>query len=186
WYSSFLLNRSESLPQIGVLAVEVSSIAVTTQVYCRWVPSRSAMMTGRAFETIVELSTATSSASTSPHIARMIWRCVIGDSEEVRGSCGASSAESATASRTVALVIELLPSPTARCRPPPCRSGNGECPTLLFPAICPVRGPRRPSNRTTRPEGPWLCGVPVPRPPVRRLRSLAAATPDDRRGPVDG
>ncbi len=32
WYSIFLLNRSESLPQIGVVTVEVSSIAVTTHV----------------------------------------------------------------------------------------------------------------------------------------------------------
>ena len=33
WTSSFLLNRSESLPQIGVVAVIASSEAVTTQVY---------------------------------------------------------------------------------------------------------------------------------------------------------
>jgi uncharacterized membrane protein len=32
WTSSFLLNRSASLPQIGVVAVVVSSVAVTTQV----------------------------------------------------------------------------------------------------------------------------------------------------------
>ena len=33
WMSSFLLNRSASLPQIGVVAVEASRVAVTTQVY---------------------------------------------------------------------------------------------------------------------------------------------------------
>ena len=33
WISSFLLNRSASLPQIGVEAVEASRVAVTTQVY---------------------------------------------------------------------------------------------------------------------------------------------------------
>ena len=33
WMSSFLLNRSASLPQIGVEAVEASRVAVTTQVY---------------------------------------------------------------------------------------------------------------------------------------------------------
>ena len=32
WTSSFLLNRSESLPQIGVVTVVVSRVAVTTQV----------------------------------------------------------------------------------------------------------------------------------------------------------
>ena len=31
--SSFLLNRSASLPQIGVVAVEASRVAVTTHVY---------------------------------------------------------------------------------------------------------------------------------------------------------
>lgn len=33
WISSFLLNRSDSLPQIGVVAVTASREAVTTQVY---------------------------------------------------------------------------------------------------------------------------------------------------------
>ena len=32
WMSSFLLTRSASLPQIGVVTVIVSSVAVTTQV----------------------------------------------------------------------------------------------------------------------------------------------------------
>ena len=32
WTSTFLLNRSASLPQIGVVAVIVSSVATTTQV----------------------------------------------------------------------------------------------------------------------------------------------------------
>ena len=32
WTSSFLLKRSASLPQIGVVAVIVSSVATTTQV----------------------------------------------------------------------------------------------------------------------------------------------------------
>ena len=32
WTSSFLLNRSASLPQIGVVAVIVSRVATTTQV----------------------------------------------------------------------------------------------------------------------------------------------------------
>lgn len=41
WSSSFLLNRSASLPQIGVEAVEASRVAVTTQVYCDCVPSRT-------------------------------------------------------------------------------------------------------------------------------------------------
>ena len=32
WTSTFLLNRSASLPQIGVVAVMVSRVATTTQV----------------------------------------------------------------------------------------------------------------------------------------------------------
>src|SRR3954454_18038770 len=54
WISSFLLNRSASLPQIGVEAVEDSSVAVTTHVYWPCVPCRSVMIVGRALETTVE------------------------------------------------------------------------------------------------------------------------------------
>ncbi len=75
WYSTFLLNRSESLPQMGVVAVEVSSIAVTTHVYWPWVPWRSARMVGRALETMVEDSIATSRAESRPVKALRICRC---------------------------------------------------------------------------------------------------------------
>ena len=66
WTSIFLLNRSESLLQIGLLTVIASSEAVTTQVYWVWVPSRSPMIVGRAVETIVVLTIATNSADISP------------------------------------------------------------------------------------------------------------------------
>ncbi len=53
WTSSFLLNRSASLPQIGVVAVAVSRVAVTTQVYWVCVPSSAPMICGSAVETTV-------------------------------------------------------------------------------------------------------------------------------------
>ena len=52
--------------QIGLLTVIASSEAVTTQVYCVWVPSRSPMIVGSAVETIVVLTIATKSADISP------------------------------------------------------------------------------------------------------------------------
>ena len=66
WISSFLLNRSESLPQIGVVIVIASSDAVITQVYCRWVPFRSAMIVGSAVETMVDEIIAVNSAASRP------------------------------------------------------------------------------------------------------------------------
>ena len=64
--SSFLLNRSASLPQIGVLAVIASSVAVTTQVYWVCEPLSEPMMRGRAMDTTVELIIATNRTSSSP------------------------------------------------------------------------------------------------------------------------
>src|SRR3954447_3528400 len=78
WTSSFLLNRSDSLPQIGVVAVAASSEAVTTQVYCDWVPSSLEVIVGSALETIVELSRPTNSASSRPLSASSVSRLVIG------------------------------------------------------------------------------------------------------------
>src|SRR3954447_13263210 len=75
--SSFLLNRSASLPQIGVEAVEDSSVAVTTQVYWPCVPCRSVMIVGRALETTVEDRNATNIASNIPERASRICRWVI-------------------------------------------------------------------------------------------------------------
>src|SRR6478736_1638956 len=49
-----------------------SSDAVTTQVYCVWVPSRSPMIVGKAVETIVVLTIATKSADISPMRTSMI------------------------------------------------------------------------------------------------------------------
>ena len=56
WKSSLRLNRSASLPQIGVEIAVVSSVAVTTQVNAVWLPSRSWMITGSDVETTVEAS----------------------------------------------------------------------------------------------------------------------------------
>src|SRR3954453_12854714 len=75
--SSFLLNRSANLPQIGVETVEASSVAATTHVYWLWVPCRSVMIVGRAFETTVEERNATNIASIIPESASRICRCVM-------------------------------------------------------------------------------------------------------------
>src|SRR5690348_1591356 len=78
WTSTFLLNWSASLPQIGVDAVIVSSVATTTQVYPDWLPCRSVTIRGRALETTVLESIATNMASRRPLSASRISRCVIG------------------------------------------------------------------------------------------------------------
>src|SRR4051812_10174916 len=77
WTSSFLLKRSESLPQIGVAAVAARSAAVTTQVYCDWVPSSLEVIVGSALATMVELSRPTNSASSRPLRASNVSRLVI-------------------------------------------------------------------------------------------------------------
>src|SRR6478736_4440896 len=59
WTSAFLENWSDSLPQIGVVAVMVSRVATTTQVYSVWLPCRLSTMRGSAFETTVLESIAT-------------------------------------------------------------------------------------------------------------------------------
>src|SRR4051795_797463 len=76
--SSFLLYRSASLPQIGVVAVAASRDAVITQVYWDWVPSSLEVIVGRALETIVELSRPTNSASSRPLSASRVARLLIG------------------------------------------------------------------------------------------------------------
>src|SRR5690625_2413504 len=68
--SSFLLNRSENLPHMGVLTVIMSRLAVMTQVYSRWVPSKSAMIVGKAVETMVVESSAVNSPANSPVMTR--------------------------------------------------------------------------------------------------------------------
>ncbi len=62
------------MPQIGVEAVAVSRVAVTTQVYWVCDPFRSPMMVGSAVETIVELDSATNSTSSRPESASRISR----------------------------------------------------------------------------------------------------------------
>src|SRR3954454_8092254 len=78
--SSFLLYRSASLPQIGVVAVAASREAVITQVYWDWVPSSLEVIVGRALETIVELSRPTNSDSSRPLSASRVSRLLIGAS----------------------------------------------------------------------------------------------------------
>src|SRR5699024_12819884 len=68
--SSFLLNRSENFPHIGVLTVIMSRLAVMTQVDSRWGPSKSAMIVGKAVETMVVESSAVNSPANSPVMTR--------------------------------------------------------------------------------------------------------------------
>src|SRR4249919_497467 len=78
WTSAFLENWSDSLPQIGVVAVIVSRVATTTQVYSVWLPCRLSTIRGSAFETTVLESIATNIASRRPDMASSTSRCVIG------------------------------------------------------------------------------------------------------------
>jgi hypothetical protein len=77
WTRSFLLVRSASLPQIGVVAVVASSVEVTTQVYADWPPCSSVMIRGSAFETTVEERIATNMPSSRPERASRICRWVM-------------------------------------------------------------------------------------------------------------
>ena len=77
WTRSFLLKRSASLPQIGVVAALASRAAVMTQAKSVWVPLSSDMIVGRAFATIVLLMIAVKNAASRPVRASMIWRWVI-------------------------------------------------------------------------------------------------------------
>src|SRR4051794_33389779 len=75
--SAFLENWSASLPQIGVVAVMVSRVATTTQVYSVWLPWRLSTIRGSAFETTVLESIATNIARSRPDMASSTSRCVI-------------------------------------------------------------------------------------------------------------
>ncbi|GAA2546566.1 hypothetical protein GCM10010295_35940 [Streptomyces intermedius] len=74
------------MPQMGVDAVEASSVAVTTQVYCDWVPLSEPMICGRATETTVLLIIATNRTTSRPLKARMMCRWSIG----AAACCGAA------------------------------------------------------------------------------------------------
>src|SRR3569623_3695814 len=88
WISSFLLNRSASLPQIGVVAVAVSRVAVTTQV--NWVcePLSAPMICGSAVETTVLDRSATNRTSSRPESASSVCRWDIGSASR-SGRAGA-------------------------------------------------------------------------------------------------
>ena len=103
WTSSFLSNRSASLPQIGVDAVVVSRVAVTTHVYCVCDPCRSAMIVGRALETIVADRIETNMASRRPLSASRTSRLL-------RVASPAGAAVAARAGRSTAVVVMNDPS----------------------------------------------------------------------------
>src|SRR5829696_212186 len=72
WMSVFLLVRSASLPQIGVVAVIASRVAVTTQVYADSLACRSEMIRGSALATTVLARTVTNMPSSRPDRASRI------------------------------------------------------------------------------------------------------------------
>src|SRR5690606_32474390 len=109
--SSFLLNRSASLPQIGVVAVEASRVAVTTHVYWLCVPCRSVMIVGRAFATIVDDRNAVNIASSIPESASRVRR------RDMRPpSWAADRRATASWSGGVSSAVVVNPSPRADAR----------------------------------------------------------------------
>ena len=91
WTSTFLLNRSASLPQMGVVTVVARSEAVMIQVYWLWVPCRSPMIVGSAVATMVEHSIAVNSAASRPVMAWRISRWDIGSSAVGRARVGSAT-----------------------------------------------------------------------------------------------
>ena len=83
--SSLRLNRSASLPQIGVEIAVVSSVAVTTHVKAAWSPPMSWMMTGSEVETTVAARIETNMPSRRPDSASSTLRC------DMRRGCRAAS-----------------------------------------------------------------------------------------------
>ena len=72
------LKRSASFPQIGVVAVVVSRVAVITQVYADSPPPRSPMIVGSALVTTVDESIATNMPMSRPDSASSTSRWLIG------------------------------------------------------------------------------------------------------------
>ncbi len=67
--SSFRSSMSASLPQIGVLTVVASRVAVMIQVKVAWSPPSSVTMTGSEVDTTVVERIATSMPARSPEMA---------------------------------------------------------------------------------------------------------------------
>ena len=102
--SSLRLNRSASLPQMGVEIAVVSSVAVTTHVKAAWSPPMSWMMTGSEVETTVAARIETNIPSRSPDSASSTLRCdmrgasaAIDESSVVTEAMGALSEREACA-----------------------------------------------------------------------------------------
>src|SRR5690606_8228797 len=92
WNMTLRPYRSDSLPQIGVDAVEVSRVAETTQASCSWPPS-SPTMVGRAVATIVWDRAATSMPSMRPASTVRIWEWLRTGTAAVAGPAATGAAE---------------------------------------------------------------------------------------------
>ena len=114
--SSFLLIRSDSLPQIGVDTVVASRLAVRTQVYCVWLPWRSAVIVGRALLTIVELSIAVNSAASSPTRISRISRWVSSGAAGGRPGLGDSHRSPVEVVGRLTDVAAAVTAPATLCR----------------------------------------------------------------------
>src|SRR3954471_3598247 len=148
WISSFLLNRSASLPQIGVEAVEASRVAVTTQVYWLWVPLRSVMIVGSALETTVDERNATNIASNIPDRALRICRCVIPPCCSAGATDAGSAAGPAAARIGAGVLIEVSPGSAVRVG----RGADGAGGLIRRPGGCGCAdGRRRRARRRTSP-----------------------------------
>ena len=79
--SSLRLDRSASLPQIGVEMVVASRVAVTTQVYEVWSPAKSEMITGSEVDTTVPARIETNMPMSRPVSDCITWRWVMPESD---------------------------------------------------------------------------------------------------------
>lgn len=103
WISVLRLTRSASLPQIGVLMVVVSSVAVTTQVKAVCVPLRSARITGSDDDTTEVARIDTNMPRRIPERASSTWRWVI-----CWGSPGTCSSPVVTGAEPAVSVVLLI------------------------------------------------------------------------------
>src|SRR3954453_19592711 len=164
WISSFLLNRSASLPQIGVEAVEDSSVAVTTHVYWPCVPCRSVMIVSRALATTVEDRNATNIASNIPERASRTCRWVICPCCSTGATpVAAAGSDPGTGCSRVLLTV-LLCSEEMGCCSDPVLLGSVGAGTVAFESSAgggatAAAGPRRAGRGGGGPEG----GEEVPR-----------------------
>src|SRR6476620_8682771 len=111
WTRTFLLKRSASFPQMGVVAALASSAAVMTQAKSVCVPLSSDMMVGSALATMVLLRMAVKNAARRPVRASMIWRWLMAT---WGAGCACGLGAGAGPAAGAGLAIDLLLFPVGR------------------------------------------------------------------------